>query len=67
MAIVMAYIGYKLGISDGYTDGYLEGYDNGHSEGFLEAETTIEFPTTNDGKFYSAKAAMRDIGKVGDE
>lgn len=69
IALAILYVGWQLGIREGVTEGFVDGYNEGYAEGFSDAETTDtqEFPMTNDGKFYSARAAMRDIGKVGDE
>ena len=71
MAIVVAYGGWIVGIKEGQDEGYLEGYCEGYEEGFTDAneqvESQTEVPTTNNGKFYSTRAAIRDISKVGDE
>lgn len=65
-AIVLLYVGWKIGLAEGYNAGLKRGYEEGMKDSIQE-EVVIDVPKTGDGKFYSTMAAMRSIGKVGDE
>ena len=65
-AIVLLYVGWKIGLEEGYDEGLSRGYEEGMKDSIQE-EAVIDVPKTGDGKFYSTRAAMRSISEVGDE
>lgn len=66
LAIVISYASWRKGFEEGYDEGLSRGYEEGMKDSIQE-EVVIDVPKTGDGKFYSTMAAMRSIGKVGDE
>ena len=66
-AIVLLYVGWKIGLEEGYDEGLSRGYEEGLKDGSIKDEVEVTLPKTGDGKFYSTRAAMRSISEVGDE
>lgn len=62
--IVGIIIGEEYGKKIGYEMGYHQGLEKGSKKISLEIE---DFPKTEDGKFYSTRAAMRNMSIKDDE